>query len=395
MPLPEPEGEDIVQEMVETALWPTDDLQELIERLSKILPKNDTGKYSTTIRKINWDDVTFKNYGANDCKYQWTLIQSKLRHYRTLTELVLDARDYAVNPYHNNITHKKTRHPEMPKKPLTPFFRYFAEKREKYKKKHPEASVTDTAKGLAEKYAALPEKRKAKYKRIYDEEMAKYREQVKIFKLQHPEVELLANAHKNGMEPSKPKTPFQIFYEEKTKKMAENTSRKENFEFLRKAWGELSDSKRIKWIKKSLDDVERFNMQVKEFRNSHPDFEPPVVKVLNKAEKELKEKMDGKPDRPPASGYSLFSKIKSKDFSHVPAKDRVSLIAKHWAELSQEEKDKFNKQAWEDLIKYNELLEIYLKTVSCEDREKIIAEERRCNVPSMEKLKKNLVKLKG
>lgn len=51
-------------------------------------------------------------------------------------------------------------HPDFPKKPLTPYFRFFMEKRAKYAKIHPEMSNLDLTKILSKKYKELPEKKK-------------------------------------------------------------------------------------------------------------------------------------------------------------------------------------------------------------------------------------------
>lgn len=48
----------------------------------------------------------------------------------------------------------------MPKKPLTPYFRFFMAKRQKYAAKHPKMGVTDLTKELSKKYADLSEKKK-------------------------------------------------------------------------------------------------------------------------------------------------------------------------------------------------------------------------------------------
>lgn len=52
------------------------------------------------------------------------------------------------------------KHPDFPKKPLTPYFRFFMEKRAKYAKLHPEMSNLDLTKILSKKYRELPEKKK-------------------------------------------------------------------------------------------------------------------------------------------------------------------------------------------------------------------------------------------
>lgn len=56
------------------------------------------------------------------------------------------------------------KHPDFPKKPLTPYFRFFMEKRAKYAKLHPEMSNLDLTKILSKKYRELPEKKKVRHK---------------------------------------------------------------------------------------------------------------------------------------------------------------------------------------------------------------------------------------
>lgn len=57
--------------------------------------------------------------------------------------------------------HRQT-HPDFPKKPLTPYFRFFMEKRAKYAKIHPEMSNLDLTKILSKKYKELPDKKKVR-----------------------------------------------------------------------------------------------------------------------------------------------------------------------------------------------------------------------------------------
>lgn len=57
-------------------------------------------------------------------------------------------------------SHDVQKHPDFPKKPLTPYFRFFMEKRAKYAKLHPEMSNLDLTKILSKKYRELPDKKK-------------------------------------------------------------------------------------------------------------------------------------------------------------------------------------------------------------------------------------------
>lgn len=60
------------------------------------------------------------------------------------------------------------KHPDFPKKPLTPYFRFFMEKRAKYAKLHPEMSNLDLTKILSKKYKELPERKKVSWFLTFD-----------------------------------------------------------------------------------------------------------------------------------------------------------------------------------------------------------------------------------
>lgn len=102
-----------------------------------------------------------------------------------MTELILDAQEHVKNPYKGKklkvspgeevpepvrrgpqkgcrltSLYPFQKHPDFPKKPLTPYFRFFMEKRAKYAKLHPEMSNLDLTKILSKKYKELPEKKK-------------------------------------------------------------------------------------------------------------------------------------------------------------------------------------------------------------------------------------------
>lgn len=62
--------------------------------------------------------------------------------------------------FHFYFLFSQQKHPDFPKKPLTPYFRFFMEKRAKYAKLHPEMSNLDLTKILSKKYKELPERKK-------------------------------------------------------------------------------------------------------------------------------------------------------------------------------------------------------------------------------------------
>ncbi|KAL1422592.1 hypothetical protein MTO96_022000 [Rhipicephalus appendiculatus] len=141
--------------------WSVDELGQLVSNLAQCLPANDLVKYTTMVEKVDWEKVRFGSYTAAQCKEKWAQLMQKLRRYRTLTDLVGDAREWLKRPWlPGNGTARRQRHPGLPKKPLTPYFRFFLEKREKYSRENPELSMTELAKLISNKFQELPEKKK-------------------------------------------------------------------------------------------------------------------------------------------------------------------------------------------------------------------------------------------
>jgi hypothetical protein len=80
------------------------------------------------------------------------------------------------------------------------------------------------------------------------------------------------------------------------------------------------------------------------YKEEHPDYDSPVVRsILNKEEKALYDKSVGKPEKPPNSGYSLFSRImlSSEEIKHINHKDRMLQISSMWKNLSMKDKRKY------------------------------------------------------
>ncbi|XP_023254966.1 nucleolar transcription factor 1-like [Seriola lalandi dorsalis] len=117
-------------------------------------------KYKTTESHFDWEKVCFGSFTGDMCRQKWQKVSTEVRKYRTMTELIVDAIEFVKNPYKGK---KLKTHPDFPKKPLTPYFRFFMEKRAKYAKIHPEMSNLDLTKILSKKYKELPEKKKVIY----------------------------------------------------------------------------------------------------------------------------------------------------------------------------------------------------------------------------------------
>ncbi|XP_076361055.1 nucleolar transcription factor 1-like isoform X2 [Tachypleus tridentatus] len=308
-------------------------------------------------------------------------VMTRLRRFRTLTDMVNDAKEWVKHPWSSFSSSKKQKHPEMPKKPLTPYFRYFLEKRQKYSREHPDMSMTDLAKLLSKKFQQLPEKKKLKYKESYEKENEIYKQELEKFKKEHPDqfpVTDSKHSSSGNAGPAKPQTPFNLFLADRMKRNEyAGLEKKDSLEKARKQWNALSDGKRIKWIRKAVQEEQRFSDDVAGYLQSHPDFKPnPVKNVLSKAEKELKDRYDGKPERPPNSGYSLFSRIMLCELKDIPSKEKMAEISKRWKLLSDSQRDFYNKQAQKANAKYKEKYAIYLNSLSEEERQRVLSENK-------------------
>lgn len=359
--------------------WSNDDIAHLIEKLMVILPKDDVVKYNTQIEKVNWDVVKFANHTAEDCKEKVLQITAMQRRFRTLVELMEEAREWVKHPWMGLKRSKKQgKHPDLPKKPLTPYFRYFLEKRSKYSQEHPDKSMTELAKLLAKKFAELPDKKKQKYKESYEKENETYKVLMQKFRKEHPD--MYPEEHHGGrgagksagraVGPQKPQSSWQIFLADKMKKHP--SSSKKDLEKYRQQWKVLAENKKIKWIKKAMADEQRYAAELEQFVIDNPDCKFSEFKsVINKADKEIKARCDGKPEKPPNSGYSLYSKIMLKELKDIPSKEKMSEISKRWRELSDVEKESYAKQVSEALEKYQKEYLHYLAGLPEDERKKL------------------------
>uniref|UniRef100_A0A4W3HZ55 HMG box domain-containing protein n=1 Tax=Callorhinchus milii TaxID=7868 RepID=A0A4W3HZ55_CALMI len=325
--------------------WTKEELLMLLESIKTIIPHNDVMKFKTTESHIDWNKVTFRNFTGEMCKQKWSEISHEVRKFRTLTELIMDAQEHVRNPYKGK---KLKKHPDFPKKPLTPYFRFFMEKRAKYAKLHPEMSNLDLTKILSKKYKELPEKKKMKYIQEFQKEKEDFEHNMARFREDHPE--LLESVKRTDV-PEKPKTPQQLWYLHEKKafmKLHPQATMKDVKDALGKQWSQLSDKKRLKWIGKSLEQREVYEATMRDYIMRHPELsismDDLTKNTLTKAERQLKDRFDGRPTKPPPNGYSLYCAELMSNMKDIPSTERMVLCSKQWKMLSQKEKDAYQKR---------------------------------------------------
>ncbi|KAM9321777.1 LOW QUALITY PROTEIN: upstream binding transcription factor, like [Pholidichthys leucotaenia] len=353
--------------------WTKEDVLTLLERIRTVLPDSDAMKYKPTESHFDWEKVRFSSFTAEMCRQKWTKVSTEVRKYRTMTELIVDAIEFVKNPYKKK---KLKTHPDFPKKPLTPYFRFFfMEKRAKYAKIHPEMSNLDLTKILSKKYKELPDKKKQKYITEFQEKEEFEKNMARSSEEEHPE--LIEDRKKSDL-PEKPKTPQQLWYNHEKKiymKLHPEVSQKELKEALRRQWSQLSDKRRLKWISKALELQKDYE---KAYHEAHPDVttDDHVRSVLTKAERQLKDKFDGRPTKPPPNGYSLYCAELMVNMKDVPSTERMVLCSKQWKMMTQKEKDMFQKRCEQKKKQYDVDLQRFLESLPEEERDRVLTEEK-------------------
>ncbi|XP_041867393.1 nucleolar transcription factor 1 isoform X2 [Melanotaenia boesemani] len=360
-------------------VWVQEDLLKLLEAMKVALPQKDLTKYKTSESHLDWQKVAFNSYTAEMCKQKWQEVSKEIRKFRTLTELIFDAQDYIKNPYKGK---KIKKHPDFPKKPLTPYFRFFMEKRAKYAKLHPEMSNLDLTKILSKKYRELPDKKKKKYVDDFLRDKESFVQSMMKFREEHPDL-MESMTKKASNVPEKPKTPQQLWYNHEKKaflKTHPDATTKDIKDSLGKQWTQLSDKKRLKWISKSLEQQKLYEGTMREYIQQHPELnmtqESIVKSTLTKAERHLKDKSDGRPDKPPPNGYSMFCAELMSSMKDVPSTERMVMCSQRWKLLKQGEKDAYQKRCEQRKKEYEIEMNRFLSTLPEQEQQRILGEEK-------------------
>ncbi|XP_032801735.1 nucleolar transcription factor 1-B-like isoform X2 [Petromyzon marinus] len=362
--------------MASTDIWTQDDLTTLLDRMHALVPESDTLKFKTTELHFDWEKVKFGPYSGEVCREKWLKLTTEIRKYRTMTELLIDAREFVKNPYKGK---KLKTHPDFPKKPLTPYFRFFVEKRSKYAKLYPDLSNLDLTRCMSKIYKELPEKKKMKYIEEYQRELENFEKAMAKFREEHPE--LVDTGKKKSDHPEKPKTPHQLWYNhEKKIFMKQNTemNQRDVKEALRKQWSLLPDKKRLKWIHKALELQKEYEGAVRNYMESHPEYvhDDNIKSVLSKAERQLKDKHDGRPSKPPPNGYALFCAELMVGLKDIPCTERMIECSRQWRSLPHKEKDSFQKRCELKKRQFEVEFQRFLESLPEEERERVVNEDK-------------------
>ena len=145
--------------------------------------------------------------------------------------------------------------------------------------------------------------------------------------------------------PEKPAKPFDLFFKQQMDTHAGDTNfdRQSYAEQCRQEWKNMKLKKKAKWIKKANDNYREYEEKIAEFVAQNPGYVRPQHKnFLTQDDQRILDKYMGRPEKPPSSAYSLFSKemLNNVEIKKFPSKERMAQISEKWKVLPQDQKDK-------------------------------------------------------
>nr|XP_039254171.1 nucleolar transcription factor 1-like [Styela clava] len=366
--------------------WTDATTKELLNKMKQAIPNPDVSKYKTMLEKFEWDKVKMGRFSAEDCKKQWFRVYKKLRKFKTLSDLIVDSLDYIENPYKGNVK----KHPDHPKRPLTPYFRFFLGEREKYAANHKDLTNLEITSILSKKYREITIEEKERFMNDWKAEMVEYRKNLEKFKQNHPE-------YYDKSPPRTSRTPLQIFNQENmtavpaTKSKAWK-SKKHVQETLKNKYHDLEDDQKLPYILKSIEEWEKYKEELEMYKKSHPNFVPTPMhtkSVLTISDWRIHDKSLGKPDRPPANGYNLFCTrmMVSDAMKHLSSRDRIMECGQKWKLLTDAEKQTYQTEFLSLRENYRYALKNFLKSLTPRQREEYLERKKETETKKNQKRK--------
>ncbi|XP_070846727.1 nucleolar transcription factor 1-A-like [Chaetodon trifascialis] len=170
--------------------------------------------------------------------------------------------------------------------------------------------------------------------------------------------------------PKRPSPPNAIFYEENRAKFHEmypQMKSRKLFALLAKKYKELPDEEKAKYVKKHQLASAKYDRLMLQFRRNRK----------NKKRKSTSagtpdgEDADGLPPKPPSNGYNLFCKEQLASMAGVSGNSYVSVWAQRWRDLTDRQRNEYNKRSRELKSQYLVKLNKYLTTLGEEEQQRI------------------------
>lgn len=255
---------------------------------------------------------------------------------------------------------------------------------------------------LGEEFDNLPPDVKQTWVQLHKENQERYQAEREEYIAAHPHLdhagpEKKPRANEKIKPPEAPKSACKFFIQ---KKMPEGLEGEE-FDAMKKRlkdkFAHLKNKKLLKYVKKAIQDKERYEKEVEEFKKLHPEREVPKTKA-NVSMEQLKlyaKVVDNQPTLPAPTAYlhycgKMLTDMNDNDDSRVPTK-RMQTASEAWKELSDREKKIAEREHTEDIERYIREMDAWMASKPEERRLQVLSEEPKAN-PDYWRKKLNRIK---
>ena len=187
--------------------------------------------------------------------------------------------------------------------------------------------------------------------------------------------------------PERPPKPFDLYLKSEMDSHVNemNFDRQQCVEKCRLDWKNMKTKKKAKWIQLALDEYKKYEERVGVFMRDNSGYVPPEKKnFLTQEDQKILDKSMGRPEKPPSSAYSLFSKemLNNPEIKQYPSKERMTQISIKYKMLDQMQKDHYQAQVNESMAVYRQEYENWFNNLNDEQRQ---AETARTNTAKNKK----------
>ncbi|XP_068229982.1 nucleolar transcription factor 1-A-like [Palaemon carinicauda] len=286
--------------------WSVDEELSLIDSLISKLDPKDNAPYMTTLRKINWGNIAIGNRTPEECSEVVNTLIRKISKYKTLSMILQEAKEVASD------SHSRL------KKILSAKLRFVLDYCKKHKSEFPSSELRSKA-NVA--WSELSKKERKYYESMYENEVLKFRKAM-------------------DLPPDAPKSPFSIYYFSEIEKGGSQGIELKNK--CRKLFNEMKIDEKIPYILESFKELTTYVSNYKSYKESHPNFDQPMVKLESRKLFEQYFEYLGMPKKV-TSVLSIFhEELKKKgDLTVIESKNFLMKISSMYRELSDERKAKY------------------------------------------------------
>ncbi|XP_029383856.1 nucleolar transcription factor 1-like isoform X2 [Echeneis naucrates] len=355
--------------------WSRKDQQKLLAEIKINIPEGHTKcTYQKTLKTMDWNKVAFPPYTPEECKEKWGNMLQKMRKFRSLPELLVEAEDVLSNPGKNDGGEEDIEVSKgLPPKPLAfrSAYNLFCNDQMASMVGLPRKTCITT---LAKRWRELPEEQKkdyimcyAKLKKNYKKELSDYleflspKERKRIRAecgLKRPKRHEIVEDSEGaeGLPPKPPVNSFSVFLKEQTaiQHMSAKTCVKE---WVRR-WRDLTDEQRSEYTRRYKAMQAKYKIELNKYLETLDEEEQKRVLYDNGIKTSKKrtcvKRLPGEPKSPPRSGHAVYCQVQMELLKNefTVTKERFTKVNQKWQELSTVEKEQYQTKLQRNFKEY-------------------------------------------